>query len=360
MLRVAFALWFGLLTITSLRAQPQTTQSTPQAAAQLAARISSLLPHRSIGSLDLENQSALPAAEWSNFRNLLQAEIRKTGIQLTDPSSPESRVHVTLADSAHGLLLVAEIGSGDSRQIAMLSWNPPALNEGAPRITLTKKPLWNQTEPILDVLFVNSNSQMLVLGTDKITSYSLSARNWVPGVTASLVLPRPIPRDPRGRLEATPGGFRAYIPGATCVGTLQPDLKIGCTPGNETWPDAPVRWVSDRNELESDAVKGRFYSVANGVWMMADGRTPGAESWGSDIAPIESPCGSTVIATSPATDRDSVRAYQNGTPASDPLPLPGPVTALWAAETRGEATLVVRNLQSGEYEASRLGLACSQ
>ena len=48
------------------------------------------------------------------------------------------------------------------------------------------------------------------------------------------------------------------------------------------------------------------------------------------------------------------------TPASDPLPLPGPVTALWPAETRSQATLVVHNLQTGEYEASRLGLACTQ
>jgi hypothetical protein len=40
--------------------------------------------------------------------------------------------------------------------------------------------------------------------------------------------------------------------------------------------------------------------------------------------------------------------------------LPGPVTALWAAETGREVTLVVHNLQTGQYEASRLGLACAQ
>jgi hypothetical protein len=137
---------------------------------------------------------------------------------------------------------------------------------------------------------------------------------------------------------------------------LQPDLKVTCAPGNETWPDAQVRWITDRNELESDAVKGPFYTTAQGL-------LGGAEGWGSDIAAVEDPCagGPAVIASGAATDHDEVRAYNSpATPTSEALPLPGPVTALWPAEKLGQVTLVVHNLQTGEYEASRLGLACSQ
>ena len=198
---------------------------------------------------------------------------------------------------------------------------------------------------------------MLILSVNKIASFRLTGGNWTPGASASLVLPRPVPRDPRGRIEKTSDGFRAYLPGATCTGSLQPDLKISCAPGNETWPDAQVRWITDRNVLESDAVKGPFYTTAQGL-------LGGAEGWGSDIAPIQGTCGNAVIAalitTSAATDRDSVQAYQNTTPLSDALPLPGPITALWPAETPVQVTLVIRNAQTGEYEASRLGLACSQ
>jgi hypothetical protein len=166
------------------------------------------------------------------------------------------------------------------------------------------------------------------------------------------VLPRPIPRDPRGRIESTPDGFRAFLPGATCTGVVGPDLKINCAPGNETWPDAQVRWIADRNLLESDAAKAPFYTTAHGLFGGADG-------WGSDIAPVDDACGG-IIASS-ATDHDNVRAYTTqAVPESDALALPGPVTALWSAETRGQVTLVVRNAQTGEYEASRLGLACSQ
>ncbi len=147
--------------------------------------------------------------------------------------------------------------------------------------------------------------------------------------------------------------FERYLPGATCTGSLQPDLKVACAPGNEIWPEAQVRWVTDRNLLESDPAKTPFYTTAQGL-------VGGAEGWGSDIAPIQGACGTAIIATSAATDRDSVQAYQNTTPVSDALPLPGPVTALWPSETPGQVTLVVHNLQTGEYEASRLGLACSQ
>jgi hypothetical protein len=351
MLRVVFALLFGTVLGT---AQP-VTEATTEAAAQLASRTSSLLPRHTTVSLELQNLSALPAGEWANFRSLFDAELRKAGIEVAAGILAEPLVRITLSDSARGLLFVAEIASGDSRQVAMLPWSPPPPLEEKPRITLTKTLLWAQPEPILDVLLFDSNMQMVVLGTSKVASFRLSGDKWTPSATVSLVLPRPIPRDPRGRMEAVPEGFRIFIPGATCSGSLQPDLRVTCAPGNEPWLDAPVRWVSDRNLLESDTAKTPFYTTAHGFFGGADG-------WGSDIAPVnaekDDACGG-IIASS-TTDHDSVRAYSTqAVPESDALPLPGPVTALWPAEKLGQVTLVVRNAQTGEYEASRLGLACS-
>jgi hypothetical protein len=92
----------------------------------------------------------------------------------------------------------------------------------------------------------------------------------------------------------------------------------------------------------------------------------GAEVWGSDVAGVADACGSgpAVVAVGASAEREEIRVYEvaNGqaTPVSDALPLAGPVTALWPSESGGQATVVVRNLQTGEYEASRLGLACTQ
>jgi hypothetical protein len=369
---------FALFSGSVLLLQAQTVVQPPeqarnQLAEQLAARLSSLLPRRTTVSLEWQNQTSLPPAEWLSFRNLLLDELRKAGVE-TAGTPPETRVRVTLSDSARGLLLVAEVFNGDNRQVAVLPWNLSASAQGQPRIRLTKKVLWTQPEPILDILTLDSDSQLLVLDTGKIASYRLMGDKWMPIASASLVLPRPLPRDPRGRLEATSDGFRAFLPGATCAGAFQPRLKLVCTSGNETWPDVPARWVTDRNVLESDSMKTPFYATANGLFAGTDGHAQdrsgqpiaGAEGWGSDIAGVDDPCadGSAVIASSASGERDEVRVYEiaNGqvTPASDGISLAGGVTALWPSESRGQATLVLENPQTGEYEASRLGLACTQ
>ncbi len=263
-----------------------------------------------------------------------------------------ARVRVTLSEDARGLLLVAEVFSGDNRQVAMLPWNPPSSAQAKPRINITKKLFWTEAEPILDMLLVDSDSQMLILDADKIASYRRMEDKWTPLATASLVLPRPLPRDPRGRVEATPGGFEAFLPVATCTGVWNPELKLRCDSGIANWPGLATHWAADRNVLEGDAP------------------TPSFEGWGSDWASLADPCGAgtVIIASSTNNEQDSIRAYQvvdrQATPLSDALPTSGPVTALWPSESGAEsgkaATLVVHNLQTGQYEASRLGLACTE
>jgi hypothetical protein len=341
MIRVTAVLLFGSALLLP-------AQSMMDAAAQLAARTSSLLPRHPIVSLEMQNLTPLPAGEWSSFRSLLQSELRKVGLETTG-TQPEARLRVTLSEDTHGLLFVAEVFTGDTRQIAMLPWNRPSSAQAKPRVSITNRILWAQPEPILDVLMVDSDSGMLVLGTTKVTSYRSTGDKWIPSATASLLLPRPLPRDPRGMIEATAGGFEVFLPVATCTGAWNPELKLTCASEVASWPGTfGTRWMPDRNVLEGDAP------------------TPSFEGWGSDWASIADPCeaGTVEIASGLNTEHDSVRVYliQDGqaTPASDALPLPGPVTALWPAESTRQATLVVHNLQTGEYEASRLALACTE
>jgi hypothetical protein len=128
----------------------------------------------------------------------------------------------------------------------------------------------------------------------------------------------------------------------------QLELKLACSPDIATWQSAALRWTPDRNVLQPEAPSRSF------------------EGWGSNTAGIANPCGNgqAIFADSPSDEHDSVRAYQvtdgQPTPLSEPLPLPGPVTALWPEASGQGAILVVHNLQTGEYEASRLGVACSQ
>src|SRR5580704_9410754 len=106
MLRVALALLFG--TLLESRAQ---AQSMAEAAAQLAARISSLLQRRATVSLEFQNQTAVGPAELSSFRAALQEELRKAGLE-TAAGQPEIRLRVTLSENVRGLLFVAGVSSG--------------------------------------------------------------------------------------------------------------------------------------------------------------------------------------------------------------------------------------------------------
>jgi len=340
MIRVMLALFC----CSALPLASQSARETQTSAAdQLAARISSLLPRRSTVSLELQSLTAVPPAEWLSFRSQLQDALRQLGVA-TATTQPDSRVHVTLSEDSHGLLLVAEVFSGENRQVAMLPWNPPAAAPQVSSIRIINTALLSQSEPILDILMVDSG--MLILDSHQVADYQAMEGKWRLVAAAVLSLPRPMPRDPRGRLEKTADGFRAYLPVGTCDGTWQPGLKVQCANGNAQWQSAPVHWLADRNVLEPEST--------------------GFEGWGSDSASVADPCGSgtVVLASSPNNEHDSVRAYKvaNGEASalSGVLALPGPVTALWPADSERDATLVVHNLQTGEYEASRLGLACSQ
>jgi hypothetical protein len=376
MIRVAFALLFGWAMVATGQ-----VQSLSEAASQLAARISSQLPRRATVSLEVQTQVALTPADLSTFRRALEEDLRNMGLPMT-ATQPETRVRIIISENARGLLLVAEIIAGDQRTVVMQPWVAPPTSEAKPRLRISRKPVWEQPEPMLDVLLLNSEADLLVLSSTTVASFRLDTGKWTQTGLATLSLARPPVRDPRGRIESAPGGFRAYLPGTTCSGTLPPMLTVACISGNDAWPVNPreasfvARWVADRNVLESPSFRSAFYAGADGWFSTADHRIIDRagnslsvpDAWGSDFASVETSCGAnpTVLASGSgdSPDHDQAQAYEiasgRAVSASEPMALPGSITALWPAEAVGQATLVVRNSKTGNYEASRLGVACSE
>lgn len=377
MLRVGLALLFGTLMAALAQAQ-----SMGEAAAQLAARISLLLQRRATVSLEFQNLAELPPAESSNFRAALREELQKAGVEAITAGQPDTRLHVAISENLRGLLFVAVVTSGENRQVAMLPWHIPPPTERKPRVKISMQPMLEQSDVVLDMLLVDSGSELLVLSPSKISSYRQAGGKWAVTGIAGVAWARPLPRDPRGRLENAPSGFRVLVPGTSCNGMLEPEFKITCVPGNEGWllnprdPAVAVRWVTDRNLLESDSARDAFYSAGAGWFSSSADRIldragevlAGADGWGSEIASVENPCGSgwmvLVSAAGDAQDRDQITTYEvldgQAVAASEPISLPGPVTALWPAETFGQSTLVIHNLKTGNYEVSRLGVACAE
>ena len=65
-----------------------------------------------------------------------------------------------------------------------------------------------------------------------------------------------------------------------------------------------------------------------------------------------------------AEEHDQIQAYETvdgrAVAVSEAMTVPGPALELWPAETPAQVTLVIRNSKTGNYEASRLGVACAQ
>jgi hypothetical protein len=97
--------------------------------------------------------------------------------------------------------------------------------------------------------------------------------------------------------------------------------------------------------------------------------------WGSEIASVHSGCGSgwqlLVTGNGDWSGADSIQAMEiqehQAQSVSSPLELAGTVTALHATATKfasegsasASAVAVVRNLQTGRYEAYRLSITCT-
>src|SRR5258707_15441881 len=137
MSRVVFALLF--LPVLSCLAEAQSMQ---EAAAQLAARISSLLQRRATVSLDFQNLTQLPPSESSSFRSGLERELRKAGLAV-GTTQPDVKVRVTISENTRGLLFVAEVLTGDARQVVMMPWTAPAAVDDKRQLQVTRKLIWD-------------------------------------------------------------------------------------------------------------------------------------------------------------------------------------------------------------------------
>lgn len=315
-------------------------QTSSDAVKQVAGKIlAQAAPHSNV-SISFENRSSLEAGDAGAMKASLEQQLRAGGLEL---SESDTKLRVTLSEDPARYLLVAQLGP----DVAMSSWGKPPRPAVEYRIALKRTPVWEQRDPILDVKMSNGGSSMTVLEPGRVVQYTKKDNAWQMDHATNAAPSLPATRDPRGRFD----------------------------------PDAADRWVAGRNYMDGGE-RGFYFTRADtgGGTLLAgiDGHTRFygqrpepllvINNWGSDLAAIESNCGAKkqVLATSAASDesQDHLQAFEYSTgsfsPASEALPLPGPVTALWPAETPDQVTLVIHNRQTGVYEASRVSLACAQ
>ena len=296
-----------------------------------------------------QNQSMMPPEEAELVRKRVESlfEISLTGLE----------TKATLSENPRGYLVVLQTSEG---KVYVESWTRPPSKPSMPPYQLKRTPLGDSPRPLLDGAVSPDGQTTVLLEPFRVASPD--------GKSAGLALPRPLPRDPRGRVQVTDSGeIRVQLPGMRCNGSFK---RMQCAPSDEAWI------VPGRNYFKG--TRGLYYSLAeiegDAFQSELDGHTrlyvnqtePARvlENWGSELAPIESVCGAKVqLVTSLETDQAQAFEYSGGRlrPSTPPLATDGPIVAIWqASERRDQVTVVVRNRTKGTYEASRLAISCTQ
>jgi hypothetical protein len=289
-------------------------------------------------------------------------------------------------------------------------------------LSIRKIPVWAQEGRILDVLVLEDNAtptHIAVLGPEDVSLYRLQGGKWQREQALALAHARPWPRDLRGRL--IPGKdhlLDAYLPGVICRSTVGMPLALNCQESDDPWPlvagsagggvsanfpsvvtsNLPAIpqvggfFASTRNFFTGALAPGvgkfatvpKFYSAAflprgkyvlwlfaavDGQIHMVDGVSdqPARLNWGSDVVSLRTACGAgwQVLATSSGTSGSgSIRAYEfpdrDAVPVSTAVDFGATITALWTEAKGDTAIVVVKNHETGSYEAFRVAVACNQ
>lgn len=341
----------------------------------------------------MKNLSSLGATAFSALSTAFQSELQARGVKLMAGETAVA-VIVSITQSPTEYLGVAQIHKKDDPITLMESLGAvtgPGAPEIAPNLTLHRELLFEQDRPMLDVVFAGDGQLAFVLGAAEISSYQLRDGKWMRSGVELLPRRRAAERNERGYLFFGKDLESASFSGEICQIFATAGRSWSCqrTRGEE----APIRAVSDADlagknvgrwlsgaRLEADEKTQIVLTGTDGLARLYEERAePSATffGWGSEIAALHSACGGgsgwQLLRTTAAdwTKTDSVQAVdireKQVTSVSAPMEFPGAITALhtpgtWttaSTASNDKAVAVVRNLQTGLYEAYLLTIRCA-
>jgi len=389
----------ALFAVVLLLCAPAAAQWT-QPASQLARDIAAITGPGTV-TLNARNISSLTADNLPVIKHDLTNALRDAGVRVVTTNSAAD-IELTISENAQGYVWVAEVKQGNDTKVAM-AFAPRSQSNSMPTGALAaihKNLLWSQDAQILDVaqFQAGADSHLVVLDPANISLFKMTGGRWMPEQQFAIVHGRPWSRDIRGRLVlARDHLFDAYLPGVVCASTAAPPLSVNCRQSEDPWPvgvGQNAAFHASRNYFTGAVTPaiGRlasvpaFYSAASiprtqyTLWIFArpDGSihlmdgvndvVARARDWGSDLAAVKSACGAQtqvlVTGTGDYGSADVIRAFEiadrEPVEVAPPLELNGPVTALWTTSDGRSATAVVRNLQTGKYDAFELIITCGQ
>lgn len=321
-------------------------------AKELARKIIAAMTTHEEASLDIRKESSIGPDDFAVIENNLKGELQALGVRITGNAGAPAKIAVTLSENMSSFVWTAEIRQADSSQVVFLAFPKPSENHAVSRgmpVTLHSEKFWEGSQRVLDAAIValpNGVSLLLLLTPDallirNVGSDQVSTVAFPPSAMAT--------RDPMGALTQSGKIVSATTASQICnIDTFSRAL-MECHPRPVDGPPTGRMFES----LIALAKPGPVHvergsqvtavpnSCGNGLQYLASGQGDYTES--DTILLFESEVTQGVI---------SEKAL------SDFLHFPGPVMSIQSDGAPPRA--IVRNLQTGNYEAYKISISCTQ
>ena len=374
-------------------------------------------------ALTIENRSSLGRRNSEAVQNGLRSTLEQMGLHLVNPERAAASIAITLSENPTSYVWVAQIVQGTAAPAVVMVSAPrtdaSSVAHDAMPMTLRKTLLWSQDSPVLDIAVLEEGAtptRMAVLDAEKVSIYRSQGGKWQQEQTLEVSHAKPWPRDARGRLiPAKDHLLDAYLPGVTCHSNPGVPMTLNCRETDDPWPLVPTGVVgaSTVSPITADkspiapvsaffapmrnfftgaltpavgkfTVVPKFYSAAllprekYTLWFFAalDGQVHLVDGmndqsvrfdWGTSITTLRTACGAgwqVLAASAGERTNDFVRAYEfpdrDPVAVTAPADLSGSLAALWTEAKGDSAIAIVRDEDTGSYDAFRLAVACSQ
>jgi hypothetical protein len=326
------------------------TATLEDSARELAGKIAASLPTGVSVSFEILNISSLQLDEFSKIEQAFKADLQNKGVRTETSRSARVSVVVTLSENVKSFVWTAEIHYGDTSSVVLTTVPRPRESRVvAMPISLRSEKFWEGPQTILDAMIVNSSSggSLLLL----LTPVSLLIRKIGSDELSVVQIPATefMTRDPAGDMTQFENKVTVRFQGQICNIDLDVRTLTECHAPEGRSAPPPGRVFGD----PKFAVLGPLPDYQSG-----------------QIAPVELSCRTGPVyvlsGSGDYTKQDTVRLFESAVtggivaqnPLSDTLHFAGPVMALIPNGTTPRA--IVRNLETGNYEAYRFSITCAQ
>jgi len=339
----------GAPRVSYAQAPSELPKSWNDSVARLADEVAAAMSP-TVVKLDVENISSLDVSSAGAIEAAVRVQLQRHSFSFAaeDSAAAQSvaRLQLSLSESAAEYVWVVQIINDQSDAAVapvMIVAAPKAdfadAAAGARTLSLEKRFVCKQAERFLDfALWKDATSgevTLLVLGTNRLTTYKPAGSQWQLSRTSPIPQAAPPSRDPQGTINLAEG--KITVKGFACVG--DPDLGEG------------VRCSASKPIRSLDGPRIDIPGFPNSLGTDVKGSCRG------DFVFL-------FTAEGDRTQSDSIRGRLTKgiplplVPSGNSLEFDGPVMALHPDPADGSARAVVHNLKTGEYEAYIVTATC--